>query len=140
MNCSSRLINQQGLKMTPIFTKLCPACLARSFKFVVGLMKRFQWCIWFVLTFPLTLGIFFLIRALTNVQLETSLTVYCAMLATIFSFVLDMIVLWPTFDSTFHSIMLWVVIYTALVIGEMNDDQRKFVRSQCACSNATKNT
>lgn len=138
MDCSSRLTNQQGLKMKPVFTKLCPACLARSFKSVVGFMKRFQWCLWCVFTFPLTLGIFYLIRALTNVQLETSLTVWCAMLATLFSFVLDMVVLWLTFDSTFHSIMLWVVIYTVLVIGGMNKDQRKFVESQCACSNATK--
>ena len=138
MDCSSRLTNQQGLKMKPVFTKLCPACLARSFKSVVGFMKRFQWCLWCVFTFPLTLGIFFLIRALTNVQLETSLTVWCAMLATLFSFVLDMVVLWPTFDSTFHSIMLWVVIYTVLVIGAMNKDQRKFVESQCACYNAMK--
>ena len=138
MDCSSRLTNQQGLKMKPVFTKLCPACLARSFKSVVGFMKRFQWCLWCVFTFPLTLGIFYLIRALTNVQLETSLTVWCAMLATLFSFVLDMVVLWPTFDSTFHSIMLWVVIYTDLVIGGMNKDQRKFVESQCACSNATR--
>ena len=138
MDCSSRLTNQQGLKMKPVFTKLCPACLARSFKSVVGFMKRFQWCLWCVFTFPLTLGIFYLIRALTNVQLETSLTVWCAMLATLFSFFLDMVVLWPTFDSTFHSIMLWVVIYTVLVIGGMNKDQRKFVESQCACSNATK--
>jgi hypothetical protein len=140
MDCSSRLTNQQGLKMKPVFTKLCPACLARSFKSVVGFMKRFQWCLWCVFTFPLTLGIFYLIRALTNVQLETSLTVWCAMLATLFSFVLDMVVLWPTFDSTFHSIMLWVVIYTILLIGRMNKDQRKFVESQCACSNATNST
>ena len=140
MDCSSRLINQQGLKMKPIVTKLCPACLAKSLKFVVGPLKSFQWCLWYVFTFLLTLGILFYIRRLTNIQLETSVTVYCAMLATLFSFVLDMVVLWPTFDSTFHGIMLWVAIYTVLLIGRMNKDQRKFVESQCACSDVTNST
>ena len=141
MDCSSRLTNQQGSRMKPIFTKLCPACLAKSLKFVVGPLKSFQWCLWYVFTFLLTLGILFYIRRLTNIQLETSVTIiFCAFGAMFCNFLLNTVVLWPTFDSTFHSIMLWVVIYTVLVIGGMNKDQRKFVESQCACSNATKST
>jgi hypothetical protein len=140
MNWSSRLTNQQGSRMKPFLTKLCPACVAKSFRFVVGPLKSFQWCLWYVFTFLLTLGILFYIRTMTNIQLETSVTIFFAFGAMFCNYLLDIVVLWTTFESTFHSIMLWGVIYTVFLIGEMNKDQRKFVESQCACSNATKST
>ena len=140
MDCSSRLTNQQGSRMKPIFTKLCPACLAKSLKFVVGPLKSFQWCLWYVFTFLLTLGILFYIRALTKVQLDSTTRVSCAIMAALCNCCLDIVVGRTNFESTFHSIMLWVVIYTILLIGRMNKDQRKFVESQCACSNATNST
>ena len=143
MDYSSRLTNRQGLKIKPIFTKLCPAWLAwlaRSFKFVVGPLNRLQWCLWYVFTFLLTLGVLYYIRALTKVQLESTTTVSCAIGATLCSYCLDKVVLWTTFESTLHNIMLWIIIYTVYLIGVMNKDQRRFIESQCACSNATKGT
>lgn len=140
MDYSSRLTYRQGLKVEPMFTKLCPAWLARSFKFVVGPGKKLQWCLWYVFTFLLTLGILYYIRALTKVQLDSTTRVSCAIMAALCNCCLDIVVGRTNFESTFHSIMLWVVIYTILLIGRMNKDQRKFVESQCACSNATNST
>ena len=126
--------------MKPISTRLCPAGPARSFKFVDDPPKGVQSCLWYVFMSLLMVGILYLTQTLANVQLETTPIIRCAMLATLFSFVLDMVVGQTTFESTFHNVMLWVVIYTILLIGRMNKDQRKFVESQCACSNATEST
>jgi hypothetical protein len=140
MNCSSRLTNQQALNLKPIFTELCPAWLARSFKSILSPLKKFQWCLRYTLRFLLILDILYFIQSVTYVQLETFVTVHCALGATLCSYCLEVVMLWTTFESTFHSILLWVAIYTVTLIGKMNADQRKFVESQCACSNATKST